>query len=69
MHLGGNKIEGTERSRQNIHVIVWISWPLLLKSLSGGFATSFHLKAIENSVCKFHSEHATVTEESWKCRK
>lgn len=69
MHLGGEKTEETERSRQSIHEIVWIGWALLLKSLSGGFGTSFQLKAIKSSVSEFHSEHATVTKESWECRK
>lgn len=41
-----------------MHVIVWINW-----ALSGGFGTSFQLKAIESSMCKFHSAYATVTEE------
>lgn len=58
MHLGGEKTEEIKRSRQSMHVIVWINW-----ALSGGFGTSFQLKAIESSMCKFHSAYATVTEE------
>ena len=61
--------EETERSTQSIPVSVRTGWALLVKSLNGGFETSFQLKAFQSSGCKLHTEHAPATEARCEPRK